>query len=57
MSKHEEAILLVLEHETEIITKALRPVLRPPSTYAYLRSRKHVTCFLDSSIKPGQGDE
>lgn len=54
----EEAILLDLEQETEInITKALRPGLLPPATYAYLSPRKRVTYFFDSSAQPGQGGE
>lgn len=54
----EEAILLDLEQETEInITKALRPALLPPPTYAYLSPRKRVSYFFDSSAQPGQGGE
>lgn len=54
----EEAILLDLEQETEInITKALRPALLPPPTYAYLSPRKRVTYFFDSSAQPGQGSK
>ena len=54
----DEAILLDLEQETEInITKALRPGLLPPATYAYLSPRKRVTYFFDSSAQPGRGGE
>lgn len=48
----EEAILLDLEQETEIIiAKALRPVMLPPPVYAYLSPRKRVTYYFDSSAQ------
>ncbi len=54
----EEAVLLNLEHETEIIiAQALRPALLPPTTYAYLSPRKRVTYYFDSSAPPRQNAE
>ena len=54
----EEAILLNLEQETEIvIAKALRPAQLPPAVYAYLSPRQRVTYFFDSSAQAGQGRE
>lgn len=54
----EEAILLNLEQETEIvIAKALRPAQLAPAVYAYLSPRQRVTYFFDSSAQAGQGRE
>ena len=54
----EEAILLDLEHEPElVIAKALRPALLPPAIYAYLSPRKRVTYYFDSSAQSTQAKE
>lgn len=46
----EAAPILDLEQETDInISKAIRPSMLPPRTYAYLSPRKHVTYFFDSN--------
>lgn len=46
----EAAPILDLEEHTEIsISKAIRPSLLPPRTYAYLSPRRHVTYFFDSN--------
>lgn len=51
----EAAPILDLEQETEInISKAIRPSMLPPRTYAYLSPRKHVTYFFDSNAPAGQ---
>ncbi len=46
----EAAPILDLEQETDInISKAIRPSMLPPRTYAYLSPRQHVTYFFDSN--------
>ena len=51
----EAAPILDLEQNTELnISKAIRPSMLPPRTYAYLSPRKHVTYFFDSNAPARQ---
>lgn len=51
----EAAPILDLEQETDLnISKAIRPAMLPPRTYAYLSPRKHVTYFFDSNTPAGR---
>ncbi|WP_303784737.1 HD-GYP domain-containing protein [Azovibrio restrictus] len=51
----EAAPILDLEENTELnISKAIRPGMLPPRTYAYLSPRRHVTYFFDSNAPARQ---